>query len=398
MARAVAPEAPFWDQWVAATTDELERTLEMRERVALLDPTDDPEDHLRSRWAGVMALTARAASSVAGREDIGPPVADLLANLVSAFEIRDDLASLGRDLERGRPTYPIAVIARAAGVPLRPWPEVPVMLGAMIATGSLETVHAAALARLRHASQSAADLGLPTFVAYLGDATDRLSERFASPGGGLGSLRAVPGPRPRTASPPDAPRSAPLPRALTPTIEQALAMAEGFLLADPSFRESWESHREGMFGADLVASRFPAGLVLEILSRHGHVLTPEVDEFLAFTAANGFRYFDHPSSGIDTDTLGVYLRLLPDATDREAALAAASDVLGCLERNVRDRRSVPVWLHGCERPSVVRPRSSTSVRAAGRSPPICCSGSPFRDRSGGRGVGDGGSRSPRADH
>jgi hypothetical protein len=132
-------------------------------------------------------------------------------------------------------------------------------------------------------------------------------------------------------------------------------MAEGFLLADPSLRESWESHREGMFASALVASRFPAGMILATLSSHDHDLAPQVDEFLAFTAANGFRYFDHPSSGIDSDTVGVYLRLLPYATDRDAALAAAGRVLDCLERHVRDRRTVPVWIRGCEDPSVVRP-------------------------------------------
>lgn len=125
-------------------------------------------------------------------------------------------------------------------------------------------------------------------------------------------------------------------------------MAEGFLLADLSFRECWESHREGMFGSDFVVSRFPAGLVLEILGAHGHDLAIRVDDFLAFTVANGFRYFEHPWSGIDSDTVGVYLRLGSYATNRDVALAAAARVMNCLRRNVRERRWTPVWISGCE--------------------------------------------------
>ena len=124
-------------------------------------------------------------------------------------------------------------------------------------------------------------------------------------------------------------------------------MAAGFLLADREFKESWETHREGMFGSDLVAARYPAGMVIEIMAAHGHDMTKEIDAFQAFAAANGFRYFDHPSSGIDTDTLGVYLRLCAHTPHGTAALAAARPVLGCLERNIRERGEVPVWLHAC---------------------------------------------------
>ena len=80
-------------------------------------------------------------------------------------------------------------------------------------------------------------------------------------------------------------------------------MAEGFLLGDLTFRESWEMHREGMFGVPEVASRFPAGLVMEILCRHEHDVQRNVDEFLDFTLSNGFRYYDHPLSGVDSDTV-----------------------------------------------------------------------------------------------
>jgi hypothetical protein len=87
---------------------------------------------------------------------------------------------------------------------------------------------------------------------------------------------------------------------------------------------------------------------MEILEAHGHELAIQVDDFLALTVANGFRYFEHPWSGIDSDTVGVYLRLRSFATNLDAALTAAARVMGCLRRNVRERGWVPVWISGCE--------------------------------------------------
>jgi hypothetical protein len=99
-----------------------------------------------------------------------------------------------------------------------------------------------------------------------------------------------------------------------------------------------------MFGSPDVASRFPAGLILEILCGHGLALSDEVDAFLDFTAANGFRYYDHPWSGVDSDTVGVYLRLQRFSSGRREHVAALDDVLDPLEAQVRALGSVPVWI------------------------------------------------------
>src|SRR4029077_21228945 len=131
-----------------------------------------------------------------------------------------------------------------------------------------------------------------------------------------------------------------------PTLPQALGMAEGFLLGDPTCRESWEMHREGMLGRPEVASRFPVGLILEVLCRRGLRVQGAIDEFLDFTVANGFRYYDHPRSGVDSDTVGVFLRLRQYAT-ASVYDHVATDVLACLERHVRATGAIPVWLTGC---------------------------------------------------
>lgn len=345
LARTIPAEAPFWAQWAAISKDELERRLELREREAAPDLADDAAAYLLGRWSATAKLIAHAASAFANREQIGPPLADILDKLTTAIQIRDDLATLKRDLDGGRPTYPIVVIAQAAGISLQPWPDTTEMLGAMIASGSFETIRAAALARLQLSLERSRELGLPTFSGYLEDVTVRFEARISHLDGGIREPAVSVRP----------PRSVTPQRATEPTLEPALAMAEGFLLADPLFKESWETHREGMFGSDLVAARFPAGMVMEILSAHGHDLAKPIDDFMAFTVLNEFRYFDHPWSGIDSDTLGVYLRLRPFATNGELALVAATGVLDCLARNVRDRRSVPTWIRGCADPSAVRP-------------------------------------------
>jgi len=339
LARTVPAEAPFWRQWASISQDELERGLELREQEAAPDPRPYLEAHTAGRWAGAATITAHAASAFARRDEIAPALAEMLRNVTAAIEIGEDMSTLTRDLERGRPTYPIALIAQAGGMPLRPWPDATEMLGAMIATGSHATIREAALTRLGLSRERSRELGLPTFTAYLEDATVAVEKRFS---GRVDEARVPP-----VATAPGAATAATVRRSAR-SLQHALAMAEGFLLADPSFGESWESHREGMFGSGLVVSRFPAGLVLEMLEAHGHDLALHIDGFLASTVANRFRYFEHPWSGIDSDTVGVYLRLTSYVTNRDAAVEAAARVMDCLRRNVRERGSVPVWITGCD--------------------------------------------------
>jgi hypothetical protein len=128
----------------------------------------------------------------------------------------------------------------------------------------------------------------------------------------------------------------------------AIGMAVRYLDADRTFPESWETHREGMFGADLVVSRFPAALVLEIERSAGRDVDDEVDNILSHIEANSFRYYDHVDSDIDTDTLGVYLRLAGPDLDRSPPNATLHRVLQCLHQQVALTSAIPVWLIGCQ--------------------------------------------------
>ena len=294
---------------------------------------DDPQAHLVPRWGRSMQLLASAAQAVAGLDSGSSEIRRMIELMAGGFEVRLQLESLHGDLLRGRPTFPIVTIARAAGIPLRPWPRAEVVLGAMVLTGSVPKILEASRARLDEARSVAEELELGTFAAFLSDAVADIANRLEKTPSTSGE-----GER----------RRGPLINISEPTVPKALAMARGFMLSDLTLREGWESHREGMFGSDEVASRFPAGLILEIMAAHGQPVTSAIDAFLEFTRANGFRYYDHALSGVDTDTIGVYLRLLRHASNPAGQDAAAHDVLGCLERHVERDGAVPVWLRECD--------------------------------------------------
>ena len=311
----------------------------------------------------------------------------MLDGLAEAVQVRDDLATMQRDLAEERPSFPIAVAARAAGLSLQPWPSPAVVLGAMVATGSLGTIFEAANGRLQASRKIAVGAGLPTFATYLGDVIAALDERGRSrtmgpvPANAISerSERTPVGDRPAAGTG----RSHANGRGRTalfapaePALPKAISMAEGFLSADGALRESWEMHREGMFGPGDVWSRYPEGLILEILHGHGHDVTMQIDDLLSFTVANGFRYFAHPWSAVDSDTVGVFLRLLPFATPddryREALERRPRPPRRAgARRGRRSRSGSPVTPR---RRRIGRPRW-TSARAAGRSRPTSCSGS-----------------------
>jgi hypothetical protein len=333
MSRVVPPGSRSWGLQEAIAADDLEAMLleqQVRRHSVVLE---EPEAILNGRWSVPARLLALAAMTAGRRFEAAASVNVLLGGVADAFEIMSDLQSIHADLLAGRPTYPIALVARTAGLPLEPWPDATLVLGALVATSSLEPIIEAALTRLRESRHLATGLGLRTFAEYLFDVEAGFEER-----------------RPRLthdhATTPGPPTK-PLISITQPTMTKALEMAEGFLLADLTFRESWESHREGMFGSSFVASRFPAGLILEILSGHAHDMSIPIDDFLAFTANNHFRYYDHSWSDIDSDTLGVYLRLTPHAGTGGRG-EAATRVLACLERDVAAQGHVPVWITNCE--------------------------------------------------
>jgi hypothetical protein len=216
-------------------------------------------------------------------------------------------------------TYPIAVICRAADLPLQSVPAPHTVIGAMLVTGSLEKLLAEAASYLTAARTSASNLGLSRLCAYI----DGVASATATRGTTI-LVSVEPGP-----------------------LAKAIEMAEAFLDADPTYRESWEAHREGMFGAELVVSRFPAALTIEVQRRAGRAMDDEVDDILDYIDATAFRYYDHLDSDIDTDTLGIYLRLAGRHAGEGRRTPNLVRALGCLAEAVASIGQVPVWLVSC---------------------------------------------------
>jgi hypothetical protein len=328
----IPSDSPVWEQVELASLAQFQALRAARQRAAA-----EPEAYLSGGWTSAARVIGLAVVEVTQSHGRADTILDLLSSLAAAFQLREDLASIHHDLLQGRLTYPVAMVARRASISLSPPPEPVRMLGALATSGALADIVGTAVELLADCRRQAVELELSIVADYLNAAHARLVQLAdESPADG------------------DGPR--PLVTLSQPTLPQASSMARGFLLADPTLRESWELHREGMFGADVVASRFPAGLILEILAANGLDVTVQIDEFLAFTAANGFRYYDHPWSAADSDTVGIYLRLVPCATRPDEAAAAASTVLDCLEREiVEEGRDVPVWITACADDGQSRP-------------------------------------------
>jgi hypothetical protein len=291
-------------------------------------PDAEPAAHLHARWSEPMLRIGNAAVHAADLDVDREDLARMLHLAALGIEIRQQLTDMHEDLLRGRESYPIALVAETAGIPLRPWPRPELVLGATVLHGCHITIVERARNALDEACATAERLSLVTFAGYLRDATARIaapldSAAVADVGPvGRGPLIA------RSERPP----------------ERAIAMARGYLHADPDVRGSWEVHREGMFDAEVVSSRFPAALVLERLAWHGEVVADEAQAFLDATFQNGFRYYDHALSGVDTDTIGAFLRLSRFAPGTDASGPALREVLACLRRAVETTGRVPVWL------------------------------------------------------
>ncbi len=291
-------------------------------------PSDGPDEHLLPRWSEPMRRIGGAAVVASDVEVDGAHVERMLHLLAVGTEIRAQLATMHEDLLRGNPSYPIAFVAHTAGISLRPWPRPELILGAMVLRGCHVAILDRARRALAEARELAEQLSLPTFAGYLGDAEANLTEP-AEPA--AGAEAGAPG------------RAALIGRGERP-LERAITMARGYLQSDPDVRGAWEVHREGMFDAEVVSSRFPAALVLERLAWHGDVVAEGVHAFLEATVQNRFRYYDHVLSGIDTDTIGAFLRLARFGSNPDAASTAVRDVLDCLGRAVETIGRVPVWL------------------------------------------------------
>jgi len=310
LTRLFAVDDAFWSDWE-------------RESAAARPP---------GRWSTATKAVVLAAAHASQSSELAPQLIDMTASLAEAFEFWDDLSSVVHDLGDGRQTVVTKLLAPAAQANGSYWQPVQ-LLGALITTNALDMILSRASERLAKSRQVADELGLRTVSAYLSDVAISEGDRRNRLATGRGE----------PASFAVSPSVISLP---PPPIEHALHMAERSLRADPTLRESWETHREGMLGAPEVSSRFPAALVLEILARHGNDVHIEVQGFSAWAEENEFRYYDHPGADPDADTLGAALRLRCFQAGAHIGPNLRA-IVECVGRFIVERGELPVWLTAC---------------------------------------------------
>lgn len=332
LAQLFPAESAFWEHYQAFWNDYAEAVLwEAQEGEQELPPTAE-------KYAP-MKTSAAAVAIQAGREASLPELLSLMDHLNTVLQIGRDVSAVRRDLMRGDCTYPIARTMMEAGLPLRGPVAPEQVMGAMILTGSIREIAQECLGHLDACRAIAGELGLPTFQAYFTLVEQLMDEML-----GLFSLRPKPVPTKGDTSR-EKKGGGPGFVPYVDTASRAIEMAEGYLLSDLTFRESWEVHRRGMFDAPEVVSKFPSGLIIEILCRHGHDMSQQIDRFYEDLQNSRFSYYDHPAFPYpDTDNLGVLLRLYRYSAHKDLHRAVLETPLGWMVDNVRDSGQIPVWL------------------------------------------------------
>jgi hypothetical protein len=121
-------------------------------------------------------------------------------------------------------------------------------------------------------------------------------------------------------------------------------MAEQYLLADRTFRESWEVQRRGVFDTtELIGRVFAPGLILEVLCPHRADLAGEVSNLLDQMAVDGFRYYPHPSIPPDADDVGLALRLCAHVAEKARHRQQLERPLRWMEANASETGHLPCW-------------------------------------------------------
>jgi len=272
-----------------------------------------------------------AAAIAIKQADKKPSLWQLMDCLNHIHQIRRDILSIRRDIMRGCYTYPIVRVMQAANIPLSAKPRPEKLLGAMILTGVIATISQECLEKLESARILAQELALPSWLQYFARLEAVLKELVD-----LFSLKNLGKPIASSSN------------SFIPYIDSlnvALAAAEQYLLSDLTFRESWEIQRLTIpKKSEVIARAFPMGLIVEILSIHGHSLSSQVAEIFQLLNRHNFSYFETDGLPPDTDDLGLLLRLYQYSAQPKIHRAMLQRPLGWLVENILPSGEIPVWL------------------------------------------------------
>lgn len=329
-------ESPFWEYYDAAWEAYHESVQwEQREHgTQAVVFTEEDQERLADRFA-YAKLAVIAVALKTGYEAIIPKLLTMVEQLSGIFRIVRDLRAIRRDLFSGNYTYPIVRIMLKGGISLQQ-PVVPEnVLGAMILTGAIKDICQECLESLKICRAIAHDLQLATWLTYF-DTLERLIC-------GIMDLFSLGKTNDKAAGDLKIP--------MLPYVDhlgKAIEMAEGYLLSDPTFRESWEIQREGKLGVpEWIARAFPTGIILELLCANGHDLSYQIDEVFGRLHESGFRYYENAPMPPDTDDIGLLLRLYQYSGHKEIHQKMLRKPLGWLKKNILPSGEIPVfWTRG----------------------------------------------------
>jgi hypothetical protein len=282
-------------------------------------------------------LSAAAAAIGAGQEQLLPQLELLLDGLNFVLQLLREISTLRRDLARRIYSYPLLKTLEKAGLDPRQALSPEQILGALVLTGTMTHVREECLAQLTLCREIAAALSLPIFDAYtktLEGLVDEILSLFSLKRRNSTGLT-TPGV--------NAPKAIFAPS--VETLPKVIQMAEGYLLSDLSFRESWEVQRRGVFGlSEMIGQAFPTGLIVELLCLNGHALAEPINTVFETLQQSGFRYYPHPHLPPDTDDLGLLLRLYPNSSQPALHREMLQAPLRWLQESLRQAGEIPVWL------------------------------------------------------
>jgi hypothetical protein len=323
----------FHEAWASWITAEMRYRERHWGRLTPFDATDEPL--LADRFA-LSRIGVALASTAIGREDELPVLTALVDQLNLGMNLLDDLRTLRVDLSRRHYSWPIMQTLVAARCPLQEPVIAATLLGAAVLTGAVSRLADEWQVRLTQTAHHASALDLPRFATaahWLQDQFGAIAHTF--------SLSALKG---TGSTPVDPDGRAQLPGhafivEARPPVALARQMARDYLLADETFRESWEVYRWGFLNQPVQTSRrYPVGLILENLAHAGLGRPDLVDALLDDFIASGFHYFDEASPlPPDSDSISLMFRL--------TALSRAP-------QHYRERLAIPLgWVRGNQQPS-----------------------------------------------
>jgi hypothetical protein len=335
LAHLFAGESPFWAYhrafWQDYTEAQLWETCQhpRQGRAVVARDSLAAAQKLAPAKISVVAVALKAV-----RETDLAQLLSFFDHLNAVFQISHEVADVRHDLFSRRYTYPVLRAMEEANIPLEPSLRPERVLGALVLTGVTNKIHRECVEHLRACRRLAGEHRLPTFEAY-STQVQVVMNRAMSPfsRNPLSSL-----------APAEDSYYAISPRPWVDTLPLTCEMAEGFLLSDTTFKESWEVHRLGLFNAPQAVSRSVSGFIIEVLCQHGHNMSAQVNALYQHLQTSDFCYYQHPYSIPDIDSLGVLLRLYRYSDRKGMHAQILEKPLLVMEANILDSGQIPVWL------------------------------------------------------